>query len=159
MNPDGPDNYSKEGLAQALAKLLGSTVVAQYMAHGFHWNVKGPEFTQFHDFFGEIYEDWSGTEDRVAEYIRALGYDAPYSLQQFDMLSCIESRPAAGDPMEMASYLYEANIMLHNCVEDIFNLATAINMQGIADWAAGRMDAVMDARNHHWCRLYADPDS
>ena len=141
MNPDGPDNYSKEGLAQALAKLLGSTVVAQYMAHGFHWNVKGPEFTQFHDFFGEIYEDWSGTEDRVAEYIRALGYDAPYSLQQFDMLSCIESRPAAGDPMEMASYLYEANIMLHNCVEDIFNLATAINNQGIANFAAERMDA------------------
>lgn len=141
MNPEGPDNYSKEGLAQALAKLLGSTVVAQYMAHGFHWNVKGPEFTQFHEFFGEIYEDWSGTEDRLAEYIRALGYDAPYSLQQFDMLSSIETKPSAGDPMEMATYLYEANIMLLNCVEDIFNLATAINSQGIANFAAERMDA------------------
>lgn len=141
MNPDGPDNYSKEGLAQALAKLLGSTVVAQYMAHGFHWNVKGPEFTQFHEFFGEIYEDWSGTEDKVAEYIRTLGFDAPYSLQQFDMLSCIEAKPAAGEPIEMATYLYEANIMLLNCVEDIFNLATAINNQGIANFAAERMDA------------------
>ena len=141
MHSEVPDNYSKEGLAQALAKLLGSTVAAQYMAHGFHWNVKGPEFTQFHKFFGKIYEEWSGTEDQLAEYIRALGYDAPYSLQQFDALSFIETRPAAGEPLEMATYLYEANIMLLNCVEDIFNLATAINSHGIANFAAERMDA------------------
>jgi starvation-inducible DNA-binding protein len=141
MNPEGPDNYSKEGLAQKLAMLLGTTVVAQYMAHGYHWNVKGPEFTQFHDFFGEIYEDWAGEEDRIAEYIRIVGYDAPHSLQEFLALACLDSKPSAGNPMEMAANLYEANIVLHNCVEDIFNLATAIGMQGIADWAAGRMDA------------------
>ena len=89
MNPEGPDNYSKEGLAQTLAMFLGTTVVSQYMAHGYHWNVKGPEFTQFHDFFGEIYEDWSGEEDRIAEYIRALGFDAPHGLDQFLGLSCV----------------------------------------------------------------------
>jgi starvation-inducible DNA-binding protein len=141
MNNEGPDNYSKEGLAQKLAVLLGTTVVAQYMAHGYHWNVKGPEFTQFHDFFGEIYEDWAGEEDRIAEYIRIVGYDAPHSLQEFLAVACLDSKPCSGNPMEMAANLYEANMVLHNCVEDIFNLATAIGMQGIADWAASRMDA------------------
>ena len=141
MNPEGPDNYSKEGLAQTLAMFLGTTVVSQYMAHGYHWNVKGPEFTQFHDFFGEIYEDWSGEEDRIAEYIRALGFDAPHGLDQFLGLSCVENKYCSGNPMEMATNLYEVNLVLHNCLEDIFNLATAINVQGIADWAAGRMDA------------------
>jgi starvation-inducible DNA-binding protein len=141
MNPEGPDNYSKEGLAQALAKHLGTTIVAQYMAHGYHWNVKGPEFTQFHDFFGEVYEDWTSVEDRVAEYIRILGYDAPHSLQEFLALACLDSKPAAGNPLEMTANLYEANIVLLNCVTDIFELATAINDQGIANWAAERMDA------------------
>jgi starvation-inducible DNA-binding protein len=141
MNPEGPDNYSKEGLAQNLAMFLGTTVVAQYMAHGYHWNVKGPEFTQFHDFFGEIYEDWSGEEDRIAEYIRILGFDAPHGLDQFLGLSCVENKYCSGNPLEMATNLYEVNLVLHNCLEDIFNLATAINMQGIADWAATRMDA------------------
>jgi len=141
MNPEGPDNYSKEGLAQSLAMFLGTTVVSQYMAHGYHWNVKGPEFTQFHDFFGEIYEDWSGEEDRIAEYIRALGFDAPHGLDQFLGLSCVENKYCSGNPMEMATNLYEVNLVLHNCLEDIFNLATAINVQGIADWAATRMDA------------------
>ena len=140
MNEKSYD-LSKEGLANWLAKFLGTTVVAQYMAHGYHWNVKGPEFTQFHDFFGEIYEDWSGEEDRIAEYIRIIGFDAPHSLDQFLMLACLDSKPAAGDPMEMAANLYEANLVLKNCVEDIFNIASAINMQGIADWAAGRIDA------------------
>jgi starvation-inducible DNA-binding protein len=141
MNPEGPDNYSKEGLAQSLAMFLGTTVVSQYMAHGYHWNVKGPEFTQFHDFFGEIYEDWSGEEDRIAEYIRALGFDAPHGLDQFLGLSCVENKYCSGNPLEMATNLYEVNLVLHNCLEDIFNLATAINVQGIADWAATRMDA------------------
>ena len=140
MNEKSYD-LSKEGLATALAKFLGTTVVAQYMAHGYHWNVKGPEFTQFHDFFGEIYEDWSGEEDRIAEYIRILGFDAPHDLRQFLALACLESKPCMGNPMEMGANLYEANLVLKNCVEDIFNIASAINAQGIADWAAGRMDA------------------
>ena len=140
MNEKSYD-LSKEGLATWLAKFLGTTVVAQYMAHGYHWNVKGPEFTQFHDFFGEIYEDWSGEEDRIAEYIRILGFDAPHDLNQFLMLACLDSKPCSGDPMEMAANLYEANLVLKNCVEDIFNIASAINMQGIADWAASRIDA------------------
>ena len=141
MNDQKPYDLSKEGLANCLAKFLGTTVVAQYMAHGYHWNVKGPEFTQFHDFFGEIYEDWSGEEDRIAEYIRIIGFDAPYSLDQLLMLACLDSKPSAGDPMEMTANLYEANLVLQNCVEDIFNVASAINMQGIADWAASRIDA------------------
>jgi starvation-inducible DNA-binding protein len=140
MNEKSYD-LSKEGLATWLAKFLGTTVVAQYMAHGYHWNVKGPEFTQFHDFFGEIYEDWSGEEDRIAEYIRIIGFDAPHDLNQFLMLACLDSKPCSGDPMEMAANLYEANLVLKNCVEDIFNIASAINMQGIADWAASRIDA------------------
>jgi len=140
MNEKSYD-LSKEGLATALAKFLGTTVVAQYMAHGYHWNVKGPEFTQFHKFFGKIYEDWSGEEDRIAEYIRILGFDAPHDLRQFLALACLESKPCMGNPMEMGANLYEANLVLKNCVEDIFNIASAINAQGIADWAAGRMDA------------------
>jgi starvation-inducible DNA-binding protein len=140
MNEKSYD-LSKEGLATALATFLGTTVVAQYMAHGYHWNVKGPEFTQFHKFFGKIYEDWSGEEDRIAEYIRILGFDAPHDLRQFLALACLESKPCMGNPMEMGANLYEANLVLKNCVEDIFNIASAINAQGIADWAAGRMDA------------------
>jgi starvation-inducible DNA-binding protein len=141
MNDQKPYDLSKEGLANSLAKFLGTTVVAQYMAHGYHWNVKGPEFTQFHKFFGKIYEDWSGEEDRIAEYIRILGFDAPHDLNQFLMLACLDSKPCSGDPMEMGANLYEANLVLKNCVEDIFNIASAINAQGIADWAASRMDA------------------
>jgi starvation-inducible DNA-binding protein len=141
MNDQKPYDLSKEGLANSLAKFLGTTVVAQYMAHGYHWNVKGPEFTQFHKFFGKIYEDWSGEEDRIAEYIRILGFDAPHDLNQFLMLACLDSKPCSGNPMEMGANLYEANLVLKNCVEDIFNIASAINAQGIADWAASRMDA------------------
>jgi starvation-inducible DNA-binding protein len=133
-------NYSKEGLAQKLAEYLSATVVAQYMAHGYHWNVKGPEFTQFHDFFGEIYESWTGPEDRIAEYIRILGFDAPFALDQFMAMSCVIAKPSAGDPMEMSANLYEANMQILNLIEDVFAIATAINNQAIANFAAERQD-------------------
>lgn len=133
-------DYSKEGLAQKLAELLSCTVVAQYMAHGYHWNVKGPEFTQFHEFFGEIYESWSAPEDKIAEYIRVLGFDAPFSLDQFMSMSCVIAKPSSGNPLEMAANLYEANLQILNCVDDIFMIATAINNQAIANFAAERQD-------------------
>jgi ribonuclease R len=47
----------KPELVEALARLLGDNVVMYTKAHGHHWNVTGRDFSQFHEFFQEIYED------------------------------------------------------------------------------------------------------
>jgi starvation-inducible DNA-binding protein len=138
------ENYdlSKEGLAKALAEILSDTVIIHYLAQGYHWNVKGPEFFQFHDFFQELYEDAIGSEDAIAENIRKLGFDAPQNLEHFLQLTSIQTRPASGDPMEMSANLYAAYVTLYGCLCNGFAVANAINAQGIADFLAGRIDMV-----------------
>ena len=44
-------------LLDSLAVLLADTVTVTHVAHGYHWNVKGVNFSQYHELFGGIYQD------------------------------------------------------------------------------------------------------
>jgi starvation-inducible DNA-binding protein len=137
INTDAP---SKQDLAKSLAVLLSDVVTMHYLAHGSHWNVKGPLFSQFHEFFGEIYEDVAGSEDDIAESIKRLGYDAPYLLQQFQDLTGITAVENQGDPVEMSAILYDANLVVLGSLDLAFGLASILNQQGIANTIAGRIE-------------------
>jgi starvation-inducible DNA-binding protein len=128
-------------LAQHLAKVLGSVVTFQFLAQGYHWNVKGRDFYEFHAFFGEIYEDAHESVDPLAENIRKLGYEAPYFLSDFVDLSVIDGgQRQLGNATEMARSLYVENMKLVEALTKAFNVADNCNEQGIADFLAGRID-------------------
>jgi starvation-inducible DNA-binding protein len=142
MEHELPYELSKEGLAKSLAEVLADSVTLHYLAQGYHWNVKGPEFSQFHKFFGKIYEDFAESEDPLAENIRKLGYDAPFLLHHFSELTAVEARIVVGDPIQMSAVLYEGNLCILNRLYDAFNIANAINSQGVANFLAERIDMV-----------------
>jgi len=128
---DGIDH--KELLASELTGLLGETVAFKFLAHGFHWNVKGHDFTEFHSFFGDIYEEAEENIDTIAELIRQLDYDAPFLLSDFASLSGITSVNAGDDPISMCEALLEVNNMYIEHVKSIFDIATDCREQGIAN--------------------------
>lgn len=131
---------SKEELGSKLACVLSDTVILKFLAQGYHWNVRGPEFTQFHDFFGEIYEDAESAIDPLAENLRKLGFDAPFLLEDFLSLSCIEIKPVGYDPLAMSASLYAANASTLAYLCTAFDCANACNEQGIANFLAERID-------------------
>jgi starvation-inducible DNA-binding protein len=134
----------KEALARQLAKLLGDTVNFTFLAQGAHWNVKGSDFFQMHEFFGAIYEDTHESIDPLAENILKLGYDAPYLLGDFQMFSSVEPRRVTtGQKLEFVAALHEANAELLHCLNKGFQLADQAEEQGIADFLAGRIDMQM----------------
>lgn len=92
-------------LIQTLKELLGSTVALKYKAQGYHWNVEGDDFQQYHELFGEIYEAVDGSIDGMAEWIRMLGDYAPFKLSRFSELSMIPEVDVTSDPMMMAADL------------------------------------------------------
>ena len=53
-------------LADLLKKLLASSNSFVIKAQNFHWNVEGPDFPQYHEFFGNIYEEVYNTIDAQA---------------------------------------------------------------------------------------------
>lgn len=71
---------SKEKIIMAMRIVLSGTFQMYFKAHAIHWNVEGFDFPQYHDFFGEKYEELHNVTDRIAEYIRILGEKAPATL-------------------------------------------------------------------------------
>jgi starvation-inducible DNA-binding protein len=127
-------------LGEKLAHLLSDVVSLGFLAQGYHWNVKGMNFSQFHKFFAKIYEDIDSAIDPLAENIRKLGFDAPYLLEDFQGMTCIRQERLGGDPLAMLSSLAETNSIVSNCYVGAFTLAESCNEQGIADFLAGRID-------------------
>lgn len=121
---------------------------AFYMkAQGYHWNVEGILFSQFHSFFGDLYEDVQGAIDPLAEEIRAMGSYAPFTMEQLDALRTIRGSVESTSAIEMASDLLEANNMMLASLNETFKLANDLNKQGLADFIAGRIDA---HEKHGW---------
>lgn len=142
-----PDNFAEteaavtpQDLALRLADLLGETVTFKFLAHGFHWNVRGINFQQYHEFFGDIYADADSAIDPIAENIRKLNFDAPFRLQDF-LQSADESEPTdSSDPLEMARSLYIANEDVRECVVHALAVADELEEQGIVNFLAERQD-------------------
>jgi starvation-inducible DNA-binding protein len=133
--------HNKTDLVEKLSRLLSDVVVMKSITQGYHWNVKGIEFTQMHELFQEIYEDLDGSVDPLAENIRKLGYDAPYFLTDFLEMSSLGDIPRlSGDPVQMLESLLNLNTAVNSCVLYAFEMADACNEQGIADFLAGRDD-------------------
>jgi starvation-inducible DNA-binding protein len=97
----GLDSKGREAVAAGLSKLLADTYAVYLKTHGYHWNVRGPNFASLHALFMEQYtEMWTAIDD-VAERIRALGALAPQGYRTFSNLSGIQDGDAeqASDAM------------------------------------------------------------
>lgn len=126
---------------EALKQGLSDSFTMYFMAHAYHWNVEGPDFHQYHEFFSKIYEEIFESIDVWAENIRKLGGMAPQTLAEIGMPSKIEEEYVTSDPIEMCMALYRANEMVLDSINNALRIAEEIDEQGIADFLAGRDDA------------------
>lgn len=135
-------NGSKANVAMAIKQVFVNVFGMYYRAHAFHWNVKGVEFSQFHDFFAEIYEDVYGSVDPLAENIRKMGFDAPIDLHEICAMTQINMQDVtSSNPMDMTASLLEANQVVTTSLNIAFSIATACNEQGVANFVGERIDA------------------
>jgi starvation-inducible DNA-binding protein len=127
-------------LIKSLKVLVSDVVTFYFMAHGYHWNVEGQDFSQYHSLFADIYEDAYGSIDSIAENIRKLDDYAPFSLKKYMELTTVTFKDVEPSPKAMAKALATANESVIKTLNDSFDKATKANEQGIADFIAGRID-------------------
>lgn len=128
-------------LKAALDDLIADTVDLYHRAWGYHWNVKGTDFAQYHALFSSIYESLEESIDPIAENILKIGFDAPFDIRQFAQLSSIPTANATNNsPTLMASDLYAGLDRLIVCLNKAFAVAQSQNEQGIANFIADRID-------------------
>ena len=134
-------------LVDELKVLQASSAAYAIKASGCHWNVEGPDFPQYHKFFGKLYEDVYGTIDTIAEYIRSLDAYVPASLSRYLELSKIPEQLKVPRAELMLVELYQDTQTLIDIIMMAFASATQENQQGIANFLSERQ-AVM--QKHMW---------
>jgi starvation-inducible DNA-binding protein len=127
-------------LVSELKDLLGDVVVFKFLAHGFHWNVTGINFQQFHSFFGDIYADADDSIDPIAENIRKVNATAPFLLSDYIEEYPEEYNTTSTDPIELSKVLYMANQDVQESLQCAYDCAVKYNEQGIANFLAERLD-------------------
>ena len=128
-------------LADSLKTLLATNFAYYLKAQGFHWNVEGPDFSELHAFFQNIYEDAYSALDPTAEYIRYLGEYSPASLERFSELTEISGQTKIPRARLMLEELKVNNDQMLELLTRCFDEASNDNEQGIANFIAERLSA------------------
>ena len=135
-----------EQLQLALKKVLADTFGMYFKAHAYHWNVVGPDFSQYHDFFGKLYEELFGAVDTIAEHIRAIDGMTPNNLTMLkDLSSLQDADPSA--PMDMFNDLLMTNNLVLVTLMRAYQLADDADELGLANFIQDRIDI---HQKHGW---------
>ena len=135
-------------LSAALKIVLSNTFVMYQKAQIYHWNVEGPMFAQYHDFFADIYGELLPAIDIAAEQMRALDTYAPFSiLDMVDSSTIKEDHAHTNKVSQMLNNLLRDNEEVIKSLDKAFSLAEQENKQGLLDFLAGRLDA---HAKHNW---------
>ena len=143
----GLDASDRKAVAQALSKMLADTYAVYLKTHGFHWNVRGPNFSSLHALFMEQYTEMWQAIDTVAERIRALGELAPQGYGAFGNLSSIKDGDPEGDSQSMLQALTADHETVIATCRDALALAQKAEDEASAGIITDRLEA---HEKHAW---------
>ena len=127
-------------LVELMKVALADTYAFGLKAQNYHWNVTGPNFSDYHAFFGEFYTTVWGSVDLYAEHARTLDTFVPGSLSRFSELTRIQDETSIPSAQQMFSRLYADNEIMINQLNIAHNLANSLNKRGIVNFLEGQID-------------------
>jgi starvation-inducible DNA-binding protein len=143
VRPNGMVKQDDAGemCAECLKGCIGDMLAFYMKAQAYHWNVMGQDFAQFHELFGEIYEGVHGSIDKFAEFLRAMGYMAPFTMEAFINTTGVQRGPVEPTPAGMANDLYLANVYMQDKLMSLYHKAEAAMNHGLSNFVQDRMAA------------------
>lgn len=135
------DSDPRGALVEALQVELADEFTFYMKALGYHWNVEGPDFYEYHKLFGDIYGDVGDAIDGTAENIKKLGGFAPFTHSAYArMTTLVEDAQVTTAPSSMCADLYANNTFVIRTLSKTFAAAEAAGDQAIMDYVAGRLN-------------------
>lgn len=136
-----------EELHNALKIVLADTFTMYFKTHSYHWNVIGPNFPEYHEFFGDLYAEIHGAVDSIAEQIRAVNSFAPASLDRLKELTRIQEADTIPTSDRMFQVLINDNNIVLDSLKQAYDLADKNEELGLANFLQDRMDV---HKKHGW---------
>ena len=135
----GIEEKDRKEIADGLSRLLADTYTLYLKTHNFHWNVTGPMFQTLHLMFETQYTELALAVDLIAERIRALGFPAPGTYQDFARLSSIKEDSGVPKAEEMIRLLVQGQESVARTARSIFAVVDRVSDEPTADLLTQRM--------------------
>jgi len=130
----------RKKIADGLSRMLADTYTLYLKTHNFHWNVTGPMFQTLHLMFMTQYTEIWNAVDLVAERIRALGYPAPGSYQEFAALTSIKDSSGKVSAEDMIRQLVDGQEAVVRTAREVLPVAEKAGDQPSVDLLSARME-------------------
>ena len=131
-----------EKLIEAMKRLFATNYQYYVKAHGFHVNVVGADFVQYHQLFSEVYEFADDATDTIGEHIRVLQAIAPFSLKRIMELGTIEDSTERPEALKMVSELLADSQTVMDHYEEVHDMAVEYKEYGLINFIEGQMDSL-----------------
>lgn len=129
-------------LAQEM-KVLWATNFAGYLkSHGYHMNVTGSDFYQYHKLLQKVYEQLQDSIDDLGEGLRTLREVVPANLNRIAELSRLKEETVVPGPDTMVQVLYDD---LHTIIDQanlVFDLCQTEKQYGLQNIIADYLQQV-----------------
>jgi len=134
-------------LIEALKYALADSYAFALKSQNYHWNVTGPHFSEYHKFFGSIYEEVADGIDGIAENIRTLDGFAPASFSRFSELTTIQDEKTIPDALVMISKLSADNERVIAALTRAYEIGERGKNYGVSNFLQDRITA---HEKHGW---------
>ena len=136
-----------EQLIEKMKQVLATQFAFYLKVHSFHWNVTGPNFSQYHAFWGDLYNELWASLDEVAEHIRAIQGFAPGALSRMQALSNISDQVEVPSAADMFRIALADNTKMITVLTEAFRAAEDAGEVGLANFLQDRIDI---HKKHGW---------
>jgi starvation-inducible DNA-binding protein len=134
-------------LIEKLNVLLATSFTMYLKTHFFHWNMRGSDFFEYHNFFDGLYNDIWASVDTTAEEIKAIDGVAYGSLTQYQSISKVTDHTSVPTIQEMVSILARDNETVIAALMAAHQSAEMNKQYGLINYLEDRIDK---HKKHGW---------
>ena len=124
-------------LAEQLKKIWATNFQSYVLSHGYHVNLTGDDFYEYHKLFQKIYEFLQDNIDTQAELIRAIDEIVPFSLKRVTDLSEVKDVEKVPEIAVMVTDIDAALYALIDLANDAFEQSQTDKEYGVNNYIAG----------------------
>jgi starvation-inducible DNA-binding protein len=134
-------------LIDTLKRVQADTFAMASKSQYYHWNVEGPDFVQYHDFLGELYEELFASVDKLAEHVRQLDAYAPAAHRMLMELTRVQDDNTVPAALDMFRRLLVDNDVVLEGLLICYMAAEERKELGLANYLQDRIEM---HTKHRW---------
>lgn len=133
-------------ITDVLKRTLANHIVGYLGVQGYHWNVEGINFSQYHDLFNSVYTDYYDQIDTLGELIRTISDTKDYVNIDIEVLKLNKSINikliVGNNAIDMCMSIIDINDALILDYKELVELGTKSNDLGLVDYCTSRINEV-----------------